>query len=225
MNGETAPAPPPGRWRAALLLVLLLPVAGWVFYESQRTFRADWASASARHKVVQWVAGTAQPKDEAEWQQAHADLQRSLGITPDDPGMQERMGDLYAVAGQRDWAEEPRRRAHFAEAARYYQQAIALRPSEPGTWAMLALARQSMGAPPASVHEAWARAQKQGPYEGHVQPMLMQVVLAGWDDATPAMQAWAKALFDNGDAGTRSGINAMAKRYGLVFTPDPVAAP
>ena len=219
----TARKPAP-RWRGWLLLALVLPAAGMVFYEAQRLFRADWASAATRHNVVQWVSGAAAPKSQAEWDTAHADLQTSLRITPDDPNLHERLGDLHAVAGQRDWADASLRRGHFTKAAAAYEQATALRPSEPGTWAMLAIARQAMGASGAPVHTAWARARALGPYEGHVQPMLMQVVLADWDSATPEMQAWAKALFDAGNEGMRNDINTMARRHGLSFAPDPKPA-
>ena len=213
------------RWRTWVLLALVLPTAAWVFYESQRQFRAYWASAAVREQVLAWVSGNGLPKSAQVWDGARAAIQRSIDITPDDPDLYERMGDLHAVAGQRDWADPALRQAHYAEAATHYLHAIALRPSEPQTWAMLAAARQAMGAPPADVNAAWAKAQKLGPFEGHVQPILMQVVLADWDHATPPMQDWAKALFDHGNEGTRRDINVLAQRYGLVFHPDTVTAP
>ena len=214
---STRPAP---AWRGWLLLALLLPTAAWVLYESQRVFRADWASAAARQQVLAWVSGAGLPKSQPEWDAARTALQTSLDLAPDDPDMQERMGDLHAVAGQRDWADPALRNQHYAKAAGYYGVAIALRPSSPQTWAMLAAARQAMGAPAATVHAAWTEAQQRGPFEGHVQPILMQVVLADWDGASPAMQAWAKGLFDAGNASTQRDINDMARRYGLQFAPD-----
>lgn len=216
--------PAPG-WRGWLLLALVLPTAGWVLFEAQRSFRADWASAAARQQVLAWVGGAGLPKTQQEWDAAQAALQKSLDLTPDDPDLQERMGDLHAVAGQRDWADAALRRQHYAQAVTYYDAAIALRPSSPQTWAMLAAARQAMGAPPATVQTAWAKAQKLGPFEGHVQPILMQVVLADWDGATPQMQAWAKDLFDNGGVAAQRDINVMAKRYGLQFTADAARVP
>ena len=222
---EVNPARPVPAWRGWLLLALLLPIAAWVLVESQRVFRADWASAAARQQVLSWVSGAGLPKSQHEWDTAKAALQASLDLAPDDPDMQERMGDLHAVAGQRDWADSALRAQHYARAASYYDVAIALRPSSPQTWAMLAAARQAMGAPPATVHAAWAQAQRRGPFEGHVQPILMQVVLADWDGAAPAMQAWAKDLFDRGGASTQRDINALARRYGLQFNADTASAP
>jgi tetratricopeptide (TPR) repeat protein len=208
-----------------VLLCSLLPVAGWVLFEAQRTFRADWASAYERQQVLAWVAGTGLPKSPEEWEAARAALQASIDLASDDPDMQERMGDLYGVAGLRDWADIALRHQHYAKAAAYYQAALKLRPSEPQTWAVLASARQAMGAPPASVYEAWAKARQLGPFEGHVQPILMQIVLADWNGASPQMQDWAKGLFDAGNAATQRDINALALRYGWQFTPDAPAAP
>jgi len=193
----------------------------WVLYQGQRMARADWASISARPQVVQWVSGESAPTDAAAWEAVRDDIQRSLDIQPDSPEFLERMGDVLSVAGQQNWADSALRMKHFSAAAAFYERAIATRPSEPGTWAMLAAARQAAGAPLASVHAAWVRAQELGPFEGHVQPLLMQVVLADWDHASTAMQDWAKTLFDRVSPRTQGEINALAKRYGIQFQPDP----
>ncbi len=218
-------APSRTRWPAWLRAALCLPVALWVCFEAQRVFRADWASAAERRQVLDWVAGASAPKTEAEWEAARAAIQRSLDIVPDDPDMHERLGDVYFAAGQRDWAVPALRATDFGRAAQAYRQALTLRPGEPQTWAMLATAVQAVGQDRAQVQQAWARALALGPYEGHVQPVLMQVVLADWDGATPHMQAWARRLFDEGNEGVRRDINAMAKRYGLVFSPDQGSKP
>jgi len=207
---------PWGRW---LVFAALLPIAAWVLNESQRVFRADWASAAARQQVLKWVSGAAAPQSAQEWQAAQAALQASLNITPENPDMHERMGDLHTVAGQRDWAQTAMRQQHFANAQREYEAATRLRPLEPQTWAMLAAARQAAGAPPAQVHEAWAQALKLGSFEGHLEPILMQVVLADWEGAAPAMRKWAESLFDKGNEAVRRDINTLAKRYGLQFAP------
>lgn len=225
MAAEAAPGRGLPGWRGWLMLALLLPTAGWVFFEAQRSFRADAGSAAARQQVLAWVGGAGLPKTQQEWDAAHTALQAALSLAPDDPDMQERLGDLHAVAGQRDWANLALRRQHYARAVAYYETAIALRPSAPQSWAMLAAARQAMGAPPATVQAAWEKAQHLGPFEGHVQPILMQVVLADWEGASPVMQAWAKDLFDKGNAGTQQDINALARRYGWQFSPDAVPKP
>ena len=213
-----------GRWAPWLLTALAWSVAGWMLFEGQRTARADWASAVARQHVVRWVSGEAAPADMAEWEATRRAIQHSLDLVPDSPEMQERMGDAYSVAGQGNWANDTLRNDYFKRAAAHYESAVALRPSESGTWAMLAATRQAMRASPDSVQQAWTQARKLGPFEGHVQPMLMQVALADWDNASPAMQDWAKSLFDRASPPTQAEINALAKRYGLIFKPDVLPA-
>jgi tetratricopeptide (TPR) repeat protein len=208
-----------------LALALMLLVAGWVLWQSQRLFRADWASLPERHQVLAWVSGNGAPATAAQWEQTRAALQASIDITPEDPALQERLGDLHGVAGQRDWADVSLRKLHFGRAAAHYKAAIALRPGEPQTWAMLAAAYQAMGAEPALVHDTWARALALGPFEGHVQPILMQVALADWPNASPAMQAWASELFDTGSEATRKDINVMAAAYGLRFSAEQKSLP
>lgn len=215
---------PAWRWGPFMLLAVAGPLTAWVLYQGQLMARADWASISARQQVVQWVSGETAPTEAADWAAVRDEIQSSLDIQPDSPEFLERMGDVFSVAGQRDWADSALRMKHFSAAAAFYERAITTRPSEPGTWAMLAAARQAAGAPLASVHEAWVQAQKLGPFEGHVQPILMQVVLADWDHASPAMQAWATTLFDRVSPGTQGEINALAKRYGLQFQPGPPSA-
>ena len=213
-------------WPTRLAAALLLAVSVWMLTEAQRTLRSDWGSAAARHHVALWASGRGAPADAPQaWEQARDALQRALSITPANPVLHERLGDAYFAAGQRDWQREKISREHFAEAALHYGRAIELRPDEPATWAMLASARQAAGGDSVGVQAAWARALALGPFEGHVQPVLMQVVLTDWDGATPAMQNWAKTLFDRGSIATREQINAMAKPYGLVFRPDASSPP
>lgn len=208
------------RWRPRLLSAMAWSIAGWMSFEGQRMIRADWVSTEARQEVVRWVSGKTTPPDTHEWKAARKAIKYSLDLAPDSPEMQERMGDLYSVAGQANWVNEELRNDYFRRAAAHYESAVVLRPSEPGTWAMLAIVRQAVGASPASVQQAWTQARMLGPFEGHVQAMLMQVTLADWNNASPVMQEWAKALFDRASPVMQAEINSLAHSYGLVFKPD-----
>jgi predicted TPR repeat methyltransferase len=127
---------------------------------------------------------------------------------------------LYCVAGRRDWEQMDQRKQLHRQAAVHYENALALRPGSAVAWAGLAIARQAMEDQPARVHAAWNEALRLGPHEGHVQPLLLQVVLSQWALASPPMQRWAEALFDGADAQKQAQINVLAKYYGLVFSPD-----
>ena len=215
-----------GSAQAWLTLALVVPVAGWVLMEAQRVFRAEWVTLPVREQVADWSMSEQGNSNLQDWDAAWASLQAGLALTPDDPTLHELLGNLYSIAGRRDWKNPDKRRQHNRQAATHYEKALALRPGSSAAWAALASARQVMEDDPARVHAAWSQARKLGPFEGHVQPLLMHVVLAQWEVATPAMQDWAKTLFDSSDEQTRAQINVLAKYYGLVFTPDaPAKAP
>ena len=185
--------------------------------QSQRLVRADMAAMATRKQVTQWASGAVEPPAPPAWQAAQEALQTALAITPDNPGLQEQMGDLHAVAGRRDWPDPAARTQHFTQAAGYYQRALSLRPGDPQTWASLAAAYQGTGQWGAPLHDAWARALQLGPNEGHVQPMLLETALATWNQATPQMQQWAMRLFEASPEAQRRAINASAGQHGLHF--------
>lgn len=212
------------KWQRWSLALAILPLAGWMLFEAQRTFRAEWATLAAREQIVRWLTAESTPQDVPSWGRALASLQQGLALTPHDPALHERMGDLYSVAGRSHWDKPTLRNQHFQHAATWYESALELRPGSAAAWAALATARQAIGDSPARVQEPWNRALRLGPFEGHVQPVLLQVVLVDWDHASPAMQAWAKGLFDRSDPATRAQINVLARYYGLAFAPDEASA-
>lgn len=207
----------PFHW-LALALVLLLCTG--VLAEAQRFFRADVISAAARHRTEAWTFGQANLPEANQWEQTRQALRRAVRITPDNPELHERLGDLYAVAGRRDWSDVSLRQQHFLAAEQHYRQAIALRPLEPGPWAMLATSLQARGAPPDEVFSAWRTAQRSGPYEAHIQPLLMELALSTWPNAPADIREWATSLFGRSGTEARAQINEMAKRHRLRFEED-----
>ena len=215
---------PPGLALNLPLLLAALAITGWVFWQAQLLLRSDYPSQSARQKIGQWASGAVREPSEAAWASALQDMQAALSIAPGNPVLQEQLGDLYTVAGRRDWYDTPVRKQHFANAVAQYKKALALRPTDPQTWASLAAAYQGLGEHPDDLAQAWHMALKYGPHEGHVQPMLLELALSQWATATPDMQQWAKAMFDNAAQPQRKAINNLAARYGLMFQPDPPTA-
>lgn len=207
-------------WRGVPLLLLALVIFLWVAWEGQRLIRADFTSLGARKQVGAWISGESPLPTDAEWAEARDAIAAALAVTPDNPALQEQMGDLHAVAGRRLWADGVARTPHFQRAEASYRQALALRPGDPQTWASLAMAYHGQGQTGAPLHQAWARALALGPNEGHVQPMLLETALATWATASPEMQRWTLAFFDASAPAQRKAINDMAKRYGLQLQAD-----
>ena len=212
-------------WCNLALLLVAITVGTWVIYESQRLMRADLLAVGTRKQVGNWASGAAEPTSQLDWDDALATLTAAQTITPDNPGLQEAIGDLHMVAGRRVWADMPLRLRHFGLAAAQYRAALNLRPADPQTWASLAAAYQGAGDTGSKLHQAWAKALALGPNEGHVQPMLLETALATWAVATPQMQAWAQAFFAASADPQRKAINQMAQRYGLRFDLDQPALP
>lgn len=208
----------PARWQLVLCAVAVWPLAGWMIYEAQRAVRADWSSMAARTQVSLWLTGEAEVPVGSRWTLAKSALQDSLAVTPEDPALHEAMGDLFSAAGQRDWNVAALRIDHFSKAALHYQQATILRPHGANAWAALAMAHHVAKAPRTAVNETWKVAQRLGPYEGHLQQLLLQVVIANWATASPEMRDWSTSLFDKSDAMGKTRINEMALSYGLKFS-------
>ena len=221
------------RRRSVLTLLLtagVLAVASWVFVDAGRLLMADLGSMRARWLVGQWAAGTTKPPTPAEWTQARRALEGALAWTPDDPALHDRLGDLHAVAGARDWDDEASSTESYRRALDHYRAALALRPLDPQTWASLAGALAGAGERETPAFgEAWAQALRLGPHEGHVQPMLMSLALSNWDVATPAMRDWVVRFHAEAAEPQRAALHKVAARYGLRFdeagTPQPVEAP
>ena len=212
----TAPGPasrPRGgmhRVAALVALALTLGVTAWVFWESQRLIRADFASTAARQQVVKWVAGAESPPSVLAWESARDAIERAVEITPDDPAMHDVRGDVYAVAGSLRWFNALQRQAYYRQAIDSYRKSLQLRPTDPQTWASLAAAYYGARVFGAPLQEAWVRALALGPHEGHVQPMLMDLALATWPDASPDMQKWVEDTFESAPESTRIEINKMS---------------
>lgn len=219
-EASTPGAPGLGLRRAAVWvpLALTLCVTAWVFWESQRLIRADFASLAARQQVANWVDGSKKPQSASEWEHARDAIDRALAIAPEDPAMHEVRGDVYVVAGSLRWFDAQERKAHFRQAIGSYRNSLRLRPTEPQTWAGLAAAYYGADDWGAQFQEAWARARALGPYEGHVQPMLMDLALATWHDASPEMRKWVEDTFEGATESGRIEINKVAARRGLVLS-------
>jgi tetratricopeptide (TPR) repeat protein len=208
-----------------LALGALFAVAMWVFVTAWSDFRADGRSAAARQATAAWVGGERRGPDRAAHAQALASLQAALQIQPQDPSLHESLGDLQMVAAQQPWPTAEERAQQLAAATGHYRRTLDIRPRDARTWAALAMAQLLQGQRGPSVNEAWEQARKNGPHEGYVMRQLFFVVIAGWDEASPAMRQWATDLYENGSKAQREAINRFAREHGLEFSSDQAPRP
>lgn len=217
MMGRTLARAPARRYSPASIAVLVVvwTIAGYVIWESQRLIRSDFGSAAARQQVARWAAGETAPKTAAQWEEARADIEYAVAVRPENPALHDSRGDVYVVGAELVWTTPGQRSRYLAEAIASYKRSLALRPTEAHTWASLAAAYVGAGQLGEPLYEAWRRALKQGPYEGHVQPMLMDIALAVWPTAAPDMKKWVEDTFEKATEGGRAEINRMAAARGL----------
>ena len=196
----------------------LLAVAVWVLTTAWSDLRADLPSQGARALITAWTADERRAAPQAAWLDAERDLQTSLQVQPDNPVLNEALGDLYLLGSQQPWAEPPQRQRYLQQSATAYRQVLAMRPRDARNWGALTMALAQQGQRGNAVNEAWESAHRFGPNEGYLLLQLLRVALATWDDASPAMQKWTTDLYENGNKQQREDLNRLARQFGLEFS-------
>jgi tetratricopeptide (TPR) repeat protein len=188
------------------------------------TLHADFTSMRARYLVERWASGQLKPPTESAWSQARQALERASAITPGDPSLHERLGDLWVAAGLRDAADEALRSNHYEQALAAYQRVLAQRPRDAHVWVRVAAAHAGAGHAPQRMFEAWRKAQAFGPHEGHVTPMLAELAMMHWQSAPADVQDWLADLYERSAEPKRKALAKLGDRYGLAFEESPAAA-
>jgi hypothetical protein len=165
------------RWVLALPAVVAL--AGLAVH-AVRAGEAGSIVYGASQEMATWAASGAPPGPEAvSW--VAADLERARALAPDDPEIEELLGEL---AGRRIDQADSRDRA-----LAHFSRAIALRPTSPYTWAAIADARYRKGDTGPAFETALRHAAELGPAEPEVQRTVVDLGLATWDAVAPATRA------------------------------------
>jgi len=214
-GGPALPAPAPWGRYAALgsMLVLATAVIGYTAVAASQVMAAQSAGGWARLWVGEWARQGTAP-DPARLKQSAVRLAEAARLSPDDAGWHEAWADAELLLGVEAVDQPAEAEAHYRRAVQGYQQALALRPLDPQTWAALAGAYHALGEGPA-LWQAWERARALGPNEGYVQPMLLDLVFANWASAPPAATAWAIELYAQGSEAKRKAIAEIAARRGM----------
>jgi hypothetical protein len=112
------------------------------------------------------------------WRTVKDDLDYVLSRSPADPTARELLGVLETRGGSQP--------DNFSDARSRFEEALALRPTSPYTWANLAATKYRLGDTGKGFEAALVRSTELGPFEPEVQGAVALFGLAVWDDVTLA---------------------------------------
>lgn len=210
-SAAPAPALQPARVRAAAALLVAAAACLWVLQTGGGLWRADRLSLQAQQTVADWAtAGKGWTADS--YTATRNALLDALQLQPKDPELHLALAQLYVTQGQVGWADPVQREAFFEEALVHQQQALAARPLDGPTWLQVAISLQALGRPLPEQHHAWEQARMLAGREAPVMLGLVDLALAGWDTATPAMQQWVRSTYAAAAPALQRAMQADAKR-------------
>ncbi|MDH3415332.1 MAG: hypothetical protein OEM64_03375, partial [Gammaproteobacteria bacterium] len=118
---------------------------------------------------------------DTEWQAIHANLRRALGLEPHNPVTLTELGRLHRIQLESDTLDRTAIERHGKLAIDYYEQAARLRPAWPWVWSNLALVRYELYQEASDAyHRALIRAARFGPWEDHVQSLVVELGVDTW---------------------------------------------
>jgi len=172
---ELAPSVPVRAFIAALLLVL-----GYALSVAARTGLADvYAEEAKSYLQTKREAGELLTRDE--WQALYGSLIRALALAPGDPENLSELGRLHRIVLEADDLDAAEISRYGDAGARYYQAALALRPTWPWDWGNLALVKYQQYQDTGGVYQdALVRAVEFGPREPPLQDRVAELGASSW---------------------------------------------
>lgn len=204
---------PTGTWAVATLLATGLMV-GVIAPRAWTWVQVDWLTLRLQHQVARWGASGTLPNP-ATFQAAERDLMRATRLNPNDAAIQDMLGALYTLQGNTQWDDTVARTLAYRRALPHQERSVALRPYVAQGWANLVLTKYVLQQPMPEIEAAWQQAFALGPHEREVKPILINVALGRWAEATPPMRAWITELHEQRGAQERDRIDRWAAYYGL----------
>jgi len=177
---ELAPPAPVRTFIAALLLVL-----GYALSVAARTGLADvYAEEAKTYLQTKREAGEALTRDE--WQALYGSLTRALALAPGDPENLSELARLHRILLEADDLDAGDISRYGDAGARYYQAALALRPTWPWDWGNLALVKYQQYQDTSGVYQdALARTVEYGPREPSLQDRVAELGASSWRALDP----------------------------------------
>ncbi|WP_018609053.1 hypothetical protein [Uliginosibacterium gangwonense] len=191
--------------------VLILLILVWGMWQAQRVMRGDFAGMQARYRIDTWIAGKARWSVE-QWLQARDDLAGAARITPDNPLVFDYLGMLYTLRGQRAWQNDVLRQAFFADALRFQQDSLRLRPHNGAAWANLALSQYALGTHGDSIASI-NHAMQEGPNEIRVRQVVTELIIAMWSESPEHLHVWLRERYRVAAPWEHQELERLAVRY------------
>jgi hypothetical protein len=192
---DPRPVSPPygtiaGRAFAGLLALLLIGVC----VMSARRGLADQIAVDAAGRVSalqQRIVSTGESADAREVTSLIDAFLLAQRFEPDNPGLSEQLGGLYAInirtsGNQRAKALEP------------FASAVSMRPTSPYAWANFARIKYYQSQVDGEFYRALDNAMRLGPWEREVQFAVVDLGFAQWDTAPIALRPRILSMVQNG---------------------------
>lgn len=170
----------------------------------------------ARKQLDNWRENQRQ-LEHVQWENIQARIDLALQFTPDNPELLRDLGlsheaefifypatDVSATRGRKT-------------AARYYQQAVSLRPSWPYDRIDLALADYRLNGAGRNLYRLMKQAVELGPWEPRVQQVVTEIGLRNWRDLPGNMREAVLKTVHNGvrHPDSTKNILALLRRYNM----------
>ena len=208
---ELAPSAPVRAFIAALLLVL-----GYALSVAARTGLADvYAEPAKSYLQTKREAGEVLTRDE--WQALYGSLMQALALAPGDPDNLSELARLHRILLEADDLDAGDISRYGDAGTRYYQAALAVRPTWPWDWGNLALVKYQQYQDASGVYQdALVRAVEFGPREPSLQERVAELGSSSWRALNPAAARAVLSATDRAlerDPQSFSGMSDAKERW------------
>lgn len=166
-----------------LLILFALVVLFALGFNAVKHFKANSRMVPVQQQIQRWANG--QEPDHVQWQQALAQIQQAVNLTPDQAEYQLTLAKVIEWGWYKQYAEAER----VAELPRLYQRAIELRPQWPQAYADAAWYWFFIEAKPDRAFEYLNQAYRLGPYLPEVLFRGLTIELQAWQGLTMTQKA------------------------------------
>lgn len=155
--------------------------------------------------------------EHAQWEKIQSQIDLALQFTPDNPELLNDLGLSHEAEFIFSEDTDPSATRDRKTAARYYQQAVVLRPSWPYDRIDLALVDYRLYGTNRNLYKLMRQAVELGPWEPRVQQVVTEIGLRNWKGLPDNMKKVVKETVNNGvrHPDNTKDILALLRRYNM----------